>query len=301
MSTKTKLALAQGITFEEIPFDEFVKIPPVHCQRDESLRVNKLRRVVRKSTVPTILEVRVGEYPDGSRVLLDGNTRRALWKSGDKGVVAPEFVRATVYSLTDKKYAEELYYSFDNQGSAKNGAEIITGYYRKLHMSFDTPKLQRGSIGKSVKFALRGHPTIPNDMFTQIAYLKDELIILDRIGCNNFNAAYIAAALMMLKLYGDNQKLASGLHKLNEQVQLGQRHPDGTDDPLKRIVDAFNGVADLGDRVKGNNNNLPEQIGFTLYCLEKYMNNQRIGKNKVKSNVIERTYETFWSWLDDEE
>lgn len=288
---------------EILSYNDFKLIPPVTVQRNESMRLNKLKKRIRGSTLPTIAIVHVAEYPSGRRELLDGNTRKALWNQANPGFAPPKELFALVYPVQNESEATELYYSFDNAGAAETGSEKITGYYRQLglHGKFATPKIARGIIGRSLEEAGRNNPEC-GPMLKTVSYFQDELLILDAWNLSNLKAPIWAAAFMLAKTHGANKRLREALENLNLGCQLGQKDRNGQEPGLKRLHDAFLGVGpdeDMGLKSKGNNNNLTQQTAFALYCIEAHLSGQTF-KNRLRETTYMNNYDNYWAHLWDD-
>ena len=218
-----------------IKTSEFMSYPEVHCQRDTQKRVFRTAKLLIEKPSVRHIEVAVGEYPNGLRVVLDGNTRRLAWQTYSDKVDVPSHVLATIYQVNNDKHAEEIYETFDSAKAVENSKDKIYSALRTVWGDDYMWRIQSNTIKKGIfTSAMRQATTITKDSDTDkptvwnresiadirrtIYYYSDELKTIDHVlatkGTRDVNQAMIAAGLIALKNYGhNNAKLIVGLRK----------------------------------------------------------------------------------------
>jgi len=298
---------------EKMPIDEFMALPPVFCQRQTDYRAPKIKKLLKKRFFPSHLDVAVFEYPCGARVKGNGNTRDVCWKEfkedGDYHII-PSHVKATIYQVSNDDEARDLYYTFDSDDSVEKAPDKITGVYRALGLSFNTAKIAKGNIGKSLQYCSDGRDSNSTssrslDWFEVIKDFKDELTTLDKLRPKkHFDANIICAALMMLKRHGTtNPRLIKGLKQLNDKRKGAQDPKDGTDG-ITKILEEWD-VNKIFEHKGTDGISMPRQQDFLICCFEKWMADEKViiyrRPSECKPGSAQRgkgrrknAYETFW-------
>ena len=253
----------------------FVSYPPVFCQRNEALHATRIKKYIRNSDHPTLLEVALFVYPDGKVVIGNGNTRKHIWVNSDafKSTV-PSQVRATYYSVADDEDARNLYYTFDNDAAVEKGADRFQGAFRAggIKMSFEP--LAKGGGASGYKAALRGTGVCDTDSVAVVKYLKDELPVLDTLqwaqtsSFRGFRPAFFAASIMLLKKHGvKNKRLINGLNKMVSNSG-GAAH---STDPIDKILYTWHtgGDSNVPDVKSNSSSALDNQLDYILYCFDR--------------------------------
>lgn len=285
---------------EEMSYSEFSKLEPVFCQRNEQLRKRTTSKLLKKRFLPTTLEVALARYPDGDLVILNGNTRQAIWKDGL--LPKPPKIFATIYDVKNDDDAKALYNTFDSSAAVETTKHKLQGVFRTNNLSFDSPKIQKGSIVKPLQYASADNPDIqdPKNFFEVVPYFKDELLALDKFGCSKLDVTLICAILMLLKFHGTtNDRLNKGIRNLIKGYNEGK--DEYGYDGVGFIIKEWEAGHYLGE--KGTDGkSLPKQLDFVLWSFEKWMNRERIQKFKGPSDDVGKgkrsnVYETFWDYL----
>ena len=294
---------------EFMPIDDFLSLPPVFCQRQTDFRKPKTKNLLKKRFFQTHLDVAVFVYPNGKKVRGNGNTRAVCWhefKAEKCEHLVPENVIATFYPVQDDDDAKALYYTFDSDQSVEKAPDKITGVFRALNVSFNTAKIAKGNIGKSLQFCSAGRESnsIASrglDWFAIIEDFREELLTLDKIRPKkHFDANIICAALMMLKRHGvTNRRLLSGLQQLNAR-RKGAQDPRSATDGVTKILEEWD-TNKIFEHKGTDGISMPRQQDFLLYCFEKWMDEENVktyrrpsegrttGKGRRKN-----AYEAFW-------
>lgn len=289
--------------------DLFLSLHPVFCQRQTDFRKTKTKKLLKDKFYPTHLDVAIFEYPCGKRVRGNGNTRAVCWGEfidEELERLVPQSVNATIYLVKNDDEARELYYTFDSDQSVEKSPDKITGVFRALDITFNTAKIAKGNIGKSLEFCSNGRESNSLssrklDWFAIIEDFKDELQTLDKIKPKkHFDANIICAALMMLKRHGTgNSRLLFGLEQLNAK-RKGVQDPKSGTDGVTKILEEWD-VNKIFEHKGTDGISMPRQQDFLLYCFEKWMEEEsvkafrrpseggRSGKGRRKN-----TYDTFW-------
>jgi hypothetical protein len=106
------------------------------------------------STCPTTKKV----YQKGHRMMLDGHTRRHIWKN-DMSVSKPSSVHITVHRVSNIKEAIDLYNCFDSMDAKETTQEKMWGIAKML-----------GFIGKSNEFRDRLNIVNPINVYGHIVH-----------------------------------------------------------------------------------------------------------------------------------
>jgi len=297
----------QEIKRKKVKFNDFIKLPPVHCQRDEQFRMRPIAKLFRNEFQPTGLEIAVAVYPSGKIVILNGNTRKEMWKLEENADIRPEWVYLTYYHVKDDDEAKQLYLTFDSDKAVEKTTHKIQGAYRTNGMKFNTPKLQKASgLVKPLQYAAVNNPDItsPQNLGEVVPYFKEALYKLDEIGkCHKLDVTQFCAVIMMLTLYGtENTRLNKGIDNLINGYSEGNSKTG--EDGIGFIIREWHTHNYLGD--KGTDGKrLPQQLDFVLWCFEKWMNKEKITRFRGPSIVIGKqgcrlsVYDTFWNYKGD--
>jgi len=294
---------------EWMPIGAFFDLPPVFCQRQTNYRAPKIKKLLKERYFDSHLDVAVFEYPDGTRVKGNGNTRDVCWKDfKEDGLYEhiPSHVNATIYSVADNDEAKALYYTFDSDESVEKTADKITGVYRALGITFNNDKIAKGNVAKSLEYASATRPSNSvnsrnPDWFAIVGDFKDELVAFDAIGPKKiYDATLTCASLMMLKRHGTKNKLLlAGLKQLNEKVK-GAQHPKLGTDGITKILEEWTTHTLFEDK-QTSGVAFPKQLDFVLWCFEKWMNKENAIRFRKPSGKLNKgrgcrrdAYETFW-------
>lgn len=109
----------------------------------------------------------VAQYPDGSREIVDGNTRRELWhnervKANETGIPSkidiPKDVNLIIYHVKDHDEAVLLYFTFDNKNAHETVPDKIGGAMESLGIEFENPLLTLRKWKRMVQEIVRWIP-----------------------------------------------------------------------------------------------------------------------------------------------
>ena len=274
-----------------ISISEFNEYPEVHCQRNTELRVDKTAKLLKNFNLRH-LEVAVGEYPDGTRVVLDGNTRRLAWQLyGDK-LYVPPFVSATVYPVENDIEAEKLYETFDSSLAVENskhkiqsalrtvwGAEyeirsnpFIKGYLTTA-LRAGTEVLKDAQTGKRAKWKKDSIENIRR----VVSHYSNELKRLDMLIEDTVvgNQSMYGAALIALKAYGvNNRQLLKGLNKWfsNDYAASYEKYNGAQVDGICWLTRYANNNTFYAEKMKSTRaDDAKYVVGLYLYCIDQFM------------------------------
>jgi len=318
--------LKEASSREIIKTSDFINLPEVHCQRNTTNRVRKVVQILQEKPSIRHLEVAVGEYPDGKRVIIDGNTRALAWKHYSDSVKVPTDIIATVYEIANDDEAVTLYQTFDSPDAVENSKDK---HYSALRMvlgdeyfynSIVSDKLKKGLIATGVKYAIRfcldettGKRVrySARDINQQVRYLRhyvEELKTLDRIiakGETNSwqgikNQSNLAAALLILKKYGaHNYKAIAAVEKLlSSDIMSDNQHTQSNKiDAIACLNRNASSHPWYGQFFQGSNTQadfMEERLNLTLWSIDLYMSGKflvRFQKN-IRS-LVDGYYKTY--------
>lgn len=111
---------------------EFQTIPPNPIQRDTirhaRLSIKPYGHLANAS--PTHAKVSIAEFPSGKRVVLDGHSRRYLWR--ENLLDAPDKLSVDVYPINKMDEARVLYLQFDSSQATESGQDKLFGSLKFL-------------------------------------------------------------------------------------------------------------------------------------------------------------------------
>jgi hypothetical protein len=301
---------------------EFSALEPIPIQRDVTPRLKRIARLLKeKGPLPIHWKVQVVEYPDASIQRVNGSTRTVIWNSPTYKGPIPSHLSVTVYKVADYEEAKAIYYALDSQDAVEKTKDKITGYYRDLGLSFNTKKIASGQLVKPLEYASQGRPTQCDvsgdpvarryvDCYEAVRDYQDELLALDKIGFSGsnkaFNATTITAMIMALKTYGStNARLITGLTQLKDQAK-GPSSPQGGTDGMTKILEECLERKQFPDGLFTDAVNLPRQLDFFLWCIEKYMDKATVKqyrrpseKGTIGRGARANRYHTWWDGDDE--
>lgn len=288
--------------------NDFISLKPVHNQRWEEPRFDKLLKILKKELLPEHLCVEVVKahftdsyYTAGNYYSINGNTRKLLWR--DHADVRPNFllnVRITnAYSISD---IEKSYRSHDSQDSVEKNEMLIQGKWREIGYTPQTTKFYNGKIISPIKWAtagLVGHDTTRwVDQDVSFAHFRDELIYLDKQSITNkkYNSSLILCAmLMILKKHGRyNEKVQEAIYNLlNEKITSTPNGYDGISFISWKLYEKYNKSENWA---KPSGGNAPHVIGQILYAFESFLEDIPVSKELSHKKAVDY-YNNFWGEL----
>lgn len=313
-----------------MPINEFIALPEVFCQRDTQLRVKAAAKRLSENLQPTHLDVKLAEYPDGSYVVIDGNTRRLAW--AEKLVpVIPNYVMATIYEVENDNDAKNLYETLDSQlaversdNRLQSGMKIVWGDRLKNLKSSTIKggKFLNGLKYASLKLLLDSGKQLGwrSDIDTMVLALRTysfEIEKIDELIWNNgeelrTHQNQITAMLLILKKYEhlymlpgyeslleglkhwlrcDRLPLEREFHEKTKMFKIAGTHPT-----YRNQVDPITFMnnydwSSSSVNVKGASGiDVKYTLDIYLYCLDKFV------KNKYMSRVGDTNY-VYHNWM----
>lgn len=324
---------------DTITIQDWIKTPPIIVNRNHELRVNKLKkvfsqkpdslRVVAKAVVEKSFDifdsdgdlsatVQPGEYR------LDGNTRAEFWDQ------YPEFrlddpLIVIKYYINSQEQLELEYDAHNNKFSSKNGADSISGAMRTLGLSYKHPKLAKGQIAQSLKYAQADDTATHLD---QVKFFQSELKLIDDNNLLDFDKKLsgmqhiISAMLICLKTWkGSQQKrLIDGMiefcrisdnqvtdskanngfrsidtymsgNRMNPLAILWKEYYNGKDETVKDTQCHLQGI-----RGSSKFADMDQQLDFICYLMKKYVNGEFITDKQIKQFHYNKTYNELADW-----
>jgi len=305
---------------------DFLKLPPIYCQRNTLGRLNRQSKVFAQSqNLRSLQNVHVVRYmkdtaqhKKGVEVIADGNTRQEYWLAETAlGKPIPPWVLAVYYEVWSDAEALALYNTFDNPGAVMNSADRIYSAYRAVGVAdkFKSHKIRTGTgISKSLQYAALGRPSYPNyssrisDYTNIIEDYQEELLVFDGLLAHRkgklSNPHVICSALMLLKKYKSNQKkysrLLDGLRKLQlEETSAGSK-AEGYDGMTYLMLNlASAGQPDtLFPRGLSTTHHadwgFPAHQNAILLCFDRWLNNRTICRNRLPKKPVYDSKKGFW-------
>lgn len=299
-----------------IPIKDYLKIPPINCQRNIEHRLSRTKRNLINNPQPSQYQVAIIRY-DGKEVVGNGNTRAAVWRGmlaeDPDHPLVPSHVVALYYDRDSEKAAEAVYYTFDSQDATEKTNEIITGLYNKMGVKskLKNKKIRSGKIVKAVEYADPGLTTRQSRKTTSrheryavmLQNLMPEILKLDKSDpdwtSDSWNSHTACATLMVLRKYRDNpsvtKKILQGLDNINNQVVKGNT-TEGYDGItfLIREMETKKIFKTRGTSAQ----DMPLVLDFVLYCFEKWIDDQPIKSYRAPSNKSRGRRSLFHTWWD---
>lgn len=203
--------MAIKITQEVMRTDEFVLVPPYRGQRNTERHSNRIVDHLKRAPVETTAGVAVIEYSDGSREVVDGNSRSYLWRNGR--LSRPQSVIVTVYHVDTMYEAQSVYFSYNNPISGKDARDEVVNSMRVHGWEPKSAYCQAATLKSPILYAqgnvmgLKG-PIKGQSVFPYLPLWLNELRIFDEILSNGkargrTMTPVVAACLMTLRRHGE--------------------------------------------------------------------------------------------------
>lgn len=190
-SEKTKVPEIKEITIQEL-----FNISPITIQRGTETRLKKNRKYLSDDVAYCMETGRMFtavRYPDGSKEIIDGNTRVANYQNELMRCIEtgkpPRFeIPATVVLTTHEQNSVEeamiLYLTFDNASASEKPQEKMQGVKDVLGIAFKKDYLEKVNYKTGLKLAASKIPgcnieTIPNEEYGLMKEFRDELEYMD--------------------------------------------------------------------------------------------------------------------------
>lgn len=132
--------------------EEFYKIDECNIQRDtiqHALAASQRRGGHLREASPTQANVSIARWGKNKSCLLDGHSRRYLWKEGLLEKPAKLFVN--IYNVKDQAEADILYATFDNIGAVEKATDRLYGSFRSYGFSPRTSLFKNSGTVSAMK------------------------------------------------------------------------------------------------------------------------------------------------------
>jgi len=282
----------------EFPYEDYIRLPEVPCQRNTEERIKNARHlkylrseqcIVHLAKLTKESNIRGKKYPKNMVFRVDGNTRAMAWETGKSDYI-PEKLIAITYEYETLDEIKECYNTFDStEATEKNQQKlfgVITGFYNYQPKS---EKLIQGAIlsglNKACHFMwpLRWNQSgVRTDQLEgMVGCWIGEIKALDELMTNKkvWNQPFICAALMSLRHYGtNNQNLLHAWNLITSQkCNLMSDERDGVSHIVYEWMNGkfFKDVTICKDTKWENMN---RTVSYILYWLDKYMEDEKLVK-----------------------
>jgi len=280
------------ITSCMIPTNVAVKIPPVWCQRDETLRYSKTRNAMGRVPLDTHKVMMFFLFPDGQFYRGDGNTRSYIWANNLQfpDYEVPKNILGIFIKVDDEKHAEQLYHSIDSKITAETFAEKLSGYMRAKGYAHRLPlKWKKGESVYDIAVVALDNYVHPGDSecvtlewgrneaeraaqtSEKLNYIIEELVVLGKLFPHTYIPKQLTSPLIgmfikyMMKYKDDKiyDKMFRGIKFLINHITGGQYAPwyrihNDFDEPelnnLLIMVDELQTTADISKKVNPRTN-----------------------------------------------
>ncbi|WP_287110904.1 hypothetical protein [Methylobacillus sp.] len=262
----SKISTQMPVKAEMLPIDDFLEIENCPVQRDTERNLARgLEQGRFKNLHVTHLNIHLGEFPDGKRMVLDGHTRQYGWGSGL--MKRPDMVLATIYPVQNVEEAKDLYYTFNHKACSETNVDIAFGLAREIGIDFKSAVMRRGSYVSAMQAATS--EAYANNRPAMTEKFREPLIFLDTlnpIASRGFSAGVMAAVLVTYAKYPDIAKsfwesYVSDSHGGNSGTQA-----DGVHALWARVAQR------RADNALGGGSNVKRVMEESLHAFEKYRN-----------------------------
>jgi len=290
------------IKHEWMKLEDFVKIDPVPMQRftEGRAKQSNVKKMLSKVS-PEQVEVAIVELTEDSEYLgtkykagwigiVNGNTRKYYWINKLTNFIPAE-VHVTRYYFDSMDEVRRCYDTFDSMDATEKKSEKVYGILvRSFNYTPQSTKIEKGQIITAL--AAVNHFYNPSrfapvvlkveDLPEQVLTFLDEIKAFDKICANekNWDQALIAAALMAFKKYGVNDaKLLAGLKRIDTRSRV-MNDDDNRYDGITHINEEWVVHQKLPGKGTGweKDSGLKNCISFTLYWINKWMEDQKISQ-----------------------
>tara|TARA_Y100001938_G_scaffold149581_1_gene236888 strand:- start:936 stop:2021 length:1086 start_codon:yes stop_codon:yes gene_type:complete len=318
---------------DTITLEQFIELMRCPKQRDEKGRSKKkgIRRkfkillpehthVIGAILLCDVIDEKKGRvYKKGTKILIDGHTRRVIWTNeleenlGNWCNELPEEVTITYYYVSTWKELCDLYDHFDNASDTEKTNDKWFGACMDNEFQLKNEKLKQVMAVQWAAHKL--YPTVfksPKGMslydLDEVATrFKDALLALDSIGDGEFKKGkkgqyQVSKTAILTSLIISFQKHNVRLnddgactHPLYEVAQklnrgyLDNTDPDGKMDGVSHIVSEYTNGTLIPDH-PFNFNTIDKELSFCLYWIEKALKG---GKYKQIGNPNGQSWTTY--------
>ena len=304
-------------TLEQMPINQFISLPEVFCQRDTELRVLSAAKRLAANPQPTHLDVKIAEFPNGERCVIDGNTRRMVWEM--KLSPSPDYVMATIYKVKTNEEAKELYETLDSQLAVEKSDNKIQSamkiVFKEYVSELQSKMIRGGKYTNALRYATAslsrpngkkfGWNRTIDDLADAVNTYSFELLFVDQVLYNDgdqikTHQTQVCAMLLALRKY-----LNKNNPEMSDRIEEGLEHwltqstvPLYSNKKYKGQIDPItwmnrNIALDPTLNVTGaDQHSIYAALDIYLYCIDKYMKGQTISRRP-------RAYGYYTKWMDD--
>ena len=331
--SKKELSLDTSLIKDKIAtmtIDEFIDYHPVPDQRNEEVRMPKMRkafikkaeslRYVALARITTGFKITNSEGEEFAEVKpgiyrLDGNTRALYWKTYPNNRISNPLI-VKIFDCNSQEELELEYQAHDNKLAYQTGNDDITSCFRKIGLSFSNKRLQSGRISTALKYAYPGGTN--SDPLDIVYYFKDELKIIDKYGLLDYNKTISGQHLICFMLMGlkfwdksDQQRLIDGFIELanivpSETVKIadGKKKIASYEiankwNPMAILWREFSSSVSseikqhLGELAGSTKfDEMETQLDFGVYLMDRYINKVDLS---YKNGINAPNYEKSWT------
>jgi len=324
---------------DTMTIEDWIKVAPIKINRNHELRVPKMKKIfARRPDALRVVALAVVEKAfdifdsDGNltacirpgKYRLDGNTRAEFWDQYPEYRMEDPLV-VIKYTINSQEELDLEYDAHNNKFASKNGADSISGAMRTLGLSYKHPKLAKGQIAQSLKYAMADDTANHLD---QVKHFKDELKIIDDNNLLDFHkrlsgAQHIMTGMLIsLKTWSSSQqrRLIDGLieftrmsdnrvsankvnngarpydtydhgNRMNPLAILWKEYYNGDDETVlnkQRHLSGIRGSSKFAD--------MDQQLDFICYLMKKYVEGQTIQDTGIKQYNYDKVYNELADW-----
>lgn len=198
------------LTHEIIAIEQFLLIPSYRGQRNTERHASRVVNHLKEAPMETLLSVALIEFPGGRREIVDGNSRRNLWR--EDRLKKPHNVHATIFHIQSAEDAQPIYQSFNNPSSVKGARDEAVNAMRFHGWEPQSSHCRDATLKSPIMYAegnrqgLAG--ALKGAVFEPMLEWLPELRTFDRILANGVDRGrtstpIVAACLLSLRRHGD--------------------------------------------------------------------------------------------------
>lgn len=331
--SKKELSLDTSLIKDKIAtmsINEFIEYPPVPDQRNEVVRMPKMKKAFIKKA-ESLRYVALARITKGFKITnsegeefaevkpgiyrLDGNTRALYWKTYPNNRISDPLI-VKIFDCNSQEELELEYQAHDNKMAYQTGNDDITTCFRKIGLSFSNKRLQSGRISTALKYAYPGGTD--SDILDMVYYFRDELKIIDKFGLIDFHKSVSAQHIICFMLMGlkfwdksDQQRLIDGFFELtnivpSDTVKIGEGKKKIASyeiankwNPMAILWREFSSSISpeikqhLGEQAGSTKfADMEKQLDFGVYLMDRYINKVDLS---YKNGINEPNYENSWT------
>lgn len=201
------------LSTELVDADVVLAYPPCRWQRNHEQRTLKKHLSVHNERH---LEFAVAVYPDGRKVVVDGNTRAAIYREFPSR--KPATLHVAFYAVQSDEDTLDLYNTFDGKGPVKDNGDAAFGAMRSVDLVLRSAILRGPEVYNILRYACGHWKRGDLKVIPAVAYWRETLLDLDQMNLpkviadphstNNrrVTASIAACFLLLLRKYRDEAK-----------------------------------------------------------------------------------------------